>query len=123
MRGQLWVRGSSQNDVDIAQLPVVDVFLHQPDHAFLNIFAYDFSSRSHDVCQTPDMITDTGTDVGYNGTLLNIQRIEHAIGIFFSDAFRTGQPVRSLDTHHRRGLPSDLGLRLRYGDERKENCG
>src|SRR5215468_7931720 len=97
MRGQPGVRGSAQNDVDIAQLPVVDVFLHQPDHAFLNVFTDDPSSRSHDVSQTPDVITDAGADIGYNGTFLNIQRVEHAIGIFFSDAFRAGQPVGSLD--------------------------
>jgi hypothetical protein len=57
-----------------------------------------------------------GSDVGNNRALLDLERGQHAIGIFLPNSFRTSEPIGALSGHDGRRLALDLRLLSRSNE-------
>ena len=60
---QFGISGGPENDVNVFQVPVGDVFPELRDHSFLDIFGDDFPGRPDDFSHPPTVIANAGSDV------------------------------------------------------------
>ena len=60
---QFGISGGSENDVNVFQVPVGDVFPELRDHSFLDVFGDDLPGRPDDFSHPPTVIANAGSDV------------------------------------------------------------
>src|SRR6185295_18328217 len=94
----------------ITEFAIVDIPLQHAKHFRLNVFSDDLARWSDYLGEAPYVITDTGSDIGNNRALLDIERGQHALGIFLPNSFRTNEPIGALSGHDGRRLALDLRL-------------
>src|SRR5439155_20624287 len=77
--GELRIGRASKNQFHVAQLPVIDVLFHEPDHPILDVFTNDLPGGTDNVGKPPNVISDTAAYIRDDRSFLDVECGEHAV--------------------------------------------